>query len=112
MYCIMGSGCALFKNVLQGTEQAKRHVGTQQNCLCLSTREKRVRYHQREAKKRLVVFAIFIICIIVMTNTEPIPIMADVFAGICKQSTVNSHLAYKQRVKKWKVQGEELYKYI
>lgn len=112
MYCIMGSGCAPFKNVLKDTEQAKKHERTLQDSLCLYTTVKRVRYCQRETEKRLVVFAIVIIYIIIMTNTEPIPVMADVFAGICKQSTVNSHLAYKLRVKKWKVQGEELYKNI
>lgn len=33
------------------------------------------------------------------------PLMADIFSSICKQSTVHSHLTYKQRVKELQSSG-------
>lgn len=69
----MGSGCALFNDVLQGAEQAKRHVRTLQSSLCLCAGKKKTQYRQRETKKRSAVVAIVNICITIMTDTEPIP---------------------------------------
>lgn len=81
-------------------QEACRNPAEFSVCLCAGV--KRSHYCQRETEKRSVGCCYCYNLHYRYDQYWTYPLIADIFASICKQSTVNSHLTYKQRVKELK----------